>query len=120
RARAIRLNEPEKLARGCDRLLRDRRDALEEVSDPPFPIACRAHAIEAAVVFRPMAFEVEAEIEEGLREESPILEEERHQEPSDAPVAIEERVNRLELHVKEARSDERRQIVVRVDVALER
>ena len=52
---------------------------------------------------------MEAEIEKGLLQHPLGAEIERDQKAADAPVAVEERMDRLELDVEQPRLDERRQ-----------
>ena len=49
-----------------------------------------------------MRLEVEAEVQEGLPQDTGVTQEEGDQEPPNAAVPVEEGVDRLELHVSEA------------------
>jgi hypothetical protein len=67
-----------------------------------------------------MPLEEEAQVEEWRGQQLPVLEQQRHEQASDAAVAVEVRVSGLELHVQEPGAHERRQRVVCVQVPLER
>src|SRR5438094_325084 len=66
-----------------------------------------------------MLLEEEAEIQERLRKQSPLLQQQRDQKPPDATVPVEIGVDALELHVHQRGADERGQLVVTMDVLLE-
>ena len=67
-----------------------------------------------------MPLEEEAQVEERLGQQLPVLEQQRHEQASDAAVAVEVGVDDLELYVQESGTHERRQRVVCVQVLLER
>jgi hypothetical protein len=99
--RAVRGDEREQLPRGGDRLVGDRRDPVEEEVEPAFPVALYAHRVEATVVVLAVPFEEEAQVEQRLGQQLPVLEQQCHEQASDAAVAVEVRVDGLELHVQE-------------------
>ena len=65
-----------------------------------------------------MALEEKAQVKQRLGEQLPVLQQERDEQATDAAVAVEKRVDSLELDVHEGGADERRQVVVAVDVLL--
>ena len=118
-ARAIRGHEREQLACGGDGFVGDRRDAVEEEVEPALTVAEASHRVEPTVVVLAMSLEEEAQVEERLGEQLPVLEQERHEQATDAAVAVEVGVDGLELHVQESGAYQRRQRVVGVQVLLE-
>ncbi len=94
--------------------------AFEEEVEPRLPVALAAHAVEQVVVGRAVPLQVEAEVEERLVQYRRATEHQRDEQPADATVAVEERVDGLELHVRESRTHKDRQaIAVRVEEALQ-
>ena len=65
-----------------------------------------------------MALEEKAQVKQRLGEQLPVLQQERDEQATDAAVAVEKRVDSLELDMHEGGADERRQVVVAVDVLL--
>ena len=86
-------------------------DAAQEELEPGLPVAVVPHGVEQPVVLGPVLLEVEAQVEQRLAEHAGVAEEQRDQQPPDAAVAVEEGVDGLELHVRERRLDEHRQVV---------
>ena len=109
-ARAIVGDEREQLACGCDGLVGDRGDAVEEEVEPALPVALDAHGVEPTVVLFAMPLEEEAQVEERLGQQLPVLEQQRHEQAPDPAVAVEVRVDGLELHVQQPRAHERGQL----------
>ena len=62
------------------------------------PAALR-YAEQAGVVLLPAALEERAEVEQRRTEYAPLAQEQRDEEPANAPVAVEEGMDRLELVV---------------------
>src|SRR5690606_15029864 len=94
--------------------------ALQEESQPGLPAALPPPEVEQRGVRLAARLEVEAEVQQRIAQHAIVAEQERGQEPADAAVAIEERMDRLELHVGEAGPDEVRQAVAPiVEEALE-
>src|SRR6185437_12477622 len=89
------------------RLCRARNDGICEEFKPCFPIACLAYAVQQFVVCLPVLLEVQAQVEQWLAQQSVVGELQRDEQAADASVAIEKRVNRLELHVRERRLGKR-------------
>src|SRR5205807_4929523 len=85
---------------------------------PRFPIALQADRVEQPVVLGAVALEEKAQVQQRLGEQLPVLQQERDEQATDAAVAVEKRVDGLELDVHERGADERRQVVVAVDVLL--
>jgi len=65
-----------------------------------------------------VALEEKAQVKQRLGEQLPVLQQERDEQATDAAVAVEKRVDSLELDVHEGGADERRQVVAAVDVLL--
>ena len=78
-----------------------------------------ADALERVVVLLATGLEVGRQVQERLGQPVPDDEEEHDQQPSEPAVAVEERVDRLELVVQQRGLDERWQSRVLVDEALE-
>src|SRR6266498_1531461 len=66
-----------------------------------------------------MLLEERAEIEQRLLEELLRLQQERDEQPADAAVAVEKRMDRLELIVNERQADQRREMRLGVQELLE-
>ena len=73
--------------------------ARGEEGQPRHPIGVRAHALQQGVVLVAMTLEVGREVEQRAREALPLDEEQRDEQPAEAPVAAHERVDALELRV---------------------
>ena len=86
-------------------------------SSPPSRRRCGPR--EPPVVLGAVALEEEAEVQQRMRQQLPVLEQQRDQQTADAAVAIEIRVDGLELHVREADAHQRRKLVVGMEVLLE-
>lgn len=94
-------------------------DALEVERGPALPIAAVAHRRQMRVVLLLTPLEREAEVQHGTLEEAPVLEKQCDEQTADAAVAIQKRMDRLELHVCQPSLDQRRQRIVRVEPLLE-
>ena len=57
-----------------------------------------------------MAFEEEAQVEERAREQAPVFEQQRHEQTTDASVAVEVGMDGLEPCVEQTRPDHRWQV----------
>jgi len=80
--------------------------AVEEERQPCFPVALFPDDLQQAVILLAVLFEVEAQVEQWLAQQAGATEEQRDQQASHAAVAVEERMDRLELHVRERGLDE--------------
>jgi hypothetical protein len=85
-----------------DRLIRRVGDGGQKKLHPRLPDTFSAKSIQQVVVHTTMLFEIQAEVEQWLAQGPSSTEQEGDQEPSQASVAIEERVNRFELNVSKA------------------
>src|SRR5690606_11603316 len=85
---------------GIHGLLRCLGYPVKEKPKPPFPITVRAHAIEHVVIVGTTTLEVEAEIQAGLPQHALVAKDEDDQQASEASVAVAERVDGFELHVR--------------------
>ncbi len=66
-----------------------------------------------------MAFEGVTQVEHRLMQDVSVGQQQRDQQPTDSSIAVQERVNRLELGVNEAAVDQHREIVPRMQKTLE-
>ena len=99
---------------GCD------VHALQEERGPTFPVSGGAHGRQPRVVLGLRPPERHAEVEQWLFEQAPVLDEQRDQQPPNAAVAVQERVDGLELHVREPSAHQRRQVAVGMPPPLQR
>jgi hypothetical protein len=104
---AITGHEDVKLAGRTDRLVPDRAHAVEEEVEPPLPVTLPANGVEPPVVVLAMAFEVEAQVEQRLREQLPVFEQKRDEETTDASIPVEVGVDGLEAEVRICRCSTR-------------
>jgi hypothetical protein len=79
----------------------DLSDTSQEELEPTLPVACLADRLEPVVVRLSMSLEIVREIQHRLVQRSSLAHEKRDQEPAHAAVAIEERMDHLELSVRE-------------------
>ena len=80
---------------------------LQEEPDPALPVARGPDPLEELVVALSLLLEVKAEIEERLSERALVAENERDEEVPEPAVAVEERVNGLELNVDQGSLQQR-------------
>src|SRR5438874_1804341 len=85
----------------AERVLGLLRRSGEEVSEPLPPLASLRHAEQARVVLLARALEEGAQVEERRGQHALGDEQQRDEQPSDAPVAVEEGVDGFELRVHE-------------------
>ena len=67
-----------------------------------------------------MPFEEQTDIEQGGIQQTPMFQEQGDEQPSDPAIAIQIGMDRLELHVKQPCADERRELILSVDVLFKR
>src|SRR5205823_5118365 len=101
---------------GIDRLIVHR---AEEVVDPFAPLAAGADREEALVVFVAVPFEKGAEIKQRLVEQFLRVQQESDEQAAHTPVAIEERMNGLELVMNEGETNQRGQVRLGMEELLE-
>src|SRR5687767_2255899 len=77
--------------------------AFEEEAQPGFPRSLRANSLEMVVVSIAITLQIEAQVEQGPREYPLGDEQERDQEAANPAVAIEKRMDRLELSMSQSR-----------------
>ena len=109
----------ENASRGHSRFACHLGDAREEKGDPLLPRSSLAHGLKEFVVGLPMLFEIVREIQDWLMKDAPLGQQKGDQQTADASVAVEEGMDRLELHVRERDLYERRQVIDGVQVLLE-
>ena len=115
-----RLPQGDDLLRGPLRLLRDLDHAPEEEREPVLVCPLGPDRVQERVVLRPVPLQEEGQVQQRPGEDPLPAEVERDQQPPDPAVAVEERVDRLELRVDQRDPDQRRDRVVRLDERLER
>lgn len=102
----VPLKECEEAPGGSCCLGRDCDDAFQEELDPFLPVALGAYGLEQFVVTAAVLFEIQGEIEQGLAEEPFSVQEEGDEQPPGAAIAIQKRVDGLELHMCEGCANE--------------
>lgn len=102
-ALGISSEEFEQSLRRDGRLLRGLRHSIEEERQPLLPHTFRAHALQQRVVGTAILLQMQTEIKKRLRKDALVNKEQRYQQSANTTVAIEKRMNRLELHVGERR-----------------
>jgi hypothetical protein len=118
--RAVRLKDRAQALGGEYRAVGDLSNPFQEERDPRFPVSVAADTIQEVVVRGAIPFEIEAEVEERVAEDPRLAEQQRDEETADAAVAVEKRMDRLELHVRQGRAQEHRHAVaLRVKELLE-
>ena len=85
-----------------------RGHGLQEELQPLLDLASLAHCLQSFVVRRPVLLEVSAEVEQGSSDPLLLQEVEDDEDASEPAVAVQERVDRLELGVDQRRLDDRR------------
>ena len=88
---------------GRDRTLSRPFHSFEEEGEPCFPVAGAANLVKHLVVDIAILFEVQAQIQERLAQHAGVAQQQRYEQPPHAPVAVEEGMNGLELHVRNPR-----------------
>ena len=78
----------------CERLVGDFFYPSEEERDPAFPITLIAHSLQSLVIFLPMGLEIDGEIEDWLRHQALLAEQESDEESTTSAVSIKEGMNR--------------------------
>ena len=119
-AAAVVSDEGVELAGNADAVVGSLAHALQEEPGPTLPVTFGAHGCQPRVVFRLRPPERHAEVQQRLVEQPPVLDEQRDQQPADAAVSVQERVDRLELHVRESGPHQGRQVAVGMPPALQR
>jgi len=74
-------------------------------NQPRLPVAGAAHLIELPVILIPMLFEMQAQIQQRLPQHAGILQDQRDHQPAHTAVAVEERVDGLELQMRQRGGD---------------
>ena len=80
--------------------------AFQKEIHPGFPVAGGADAVEQVVIHRAVRFEVEGKIEQRLCKQTTVVQEQGDEEAAEAAIAIEKRMNGLELHMGERGFDQ--------------
>src|SRR5437016_3356254 len=93
-------------------------NAAQKELDPVLPFSVLADSQQRAVVLVAVLFEESAEVQERLRQDLPVTQEQADQQPADASIPIDKRMDRLELVVNQGQADQLRRFVGGVDVPL--
>ena len=64
---------------------------FQEERQPRLPVALAAHPVQELIVGRAILLEVEAQVEQGLAEDTGVAQEETDQQAADPSIAVEER-----------------------------
>ena len=88
---------------GCG-FVGNNRDGFKEEGDPGLPVAPVTDGLQNAVVILAVLTKVMGKIEDGFVQRSLFTEQEGYQQAAYSPVAVEKRVNRLELGVRQTGS----------------
>jgi hypothetical protein len=105
---SISLEHCHQFARRVGGLFGGFRDTSQEELHPRFPATRETHFLQQTVIIVSPAFEEQAEIQNGLTQHARVTQQQRDQETSKAPIAIKERMDRLELHMGEPSTYKRR------------
>ncbi len=103
---AIAVEQPYNLIGSLKGLFRCFGNPLEKKLEPRFPGAVFADFLQQAVIIGPTRFEIEAEVKKGLSKYAGGAKEQRDQEPTEAAIAVQERMDGFKLYVKEPRLDQ--------------
>ena len=79
------------------------RDPIKEEVGPALPVTVGANRAKPSVVLLAMALEEQAEVQERRTQKTPMLEQERNQQPTDATVSVEIGVDGLKLRMRQNR-----------------
>ena len=82
----IRIEQGQHPVRGCHGCIRSLGHALQEEEEPCLPVAALAHLVQERVVIRPALLEEEAQVKHRLAQRALAPEQERDEQPPDAPV----------------------------------
>src|SRR6266702_4681572 len=105
---AVFLDEREQPSGCLGRRTGDFLHSLQEEPKPRFPFTMGSDPLEVGVILFPVPLQVEAEIEKRRGHDLLLFsaKEQCDQEPPDAAVAVKERMNRLELRMRQRRLHE--------------
>jgi hypothetical protein len=119
--RSVVDEEPCEALRCFDRAFGRDPNSFQEERQPGFPVAVPANVVKQVVVLGSMLLEKETEIQERFTKYAGVAQQQRDEKPSDTSVAIEERMDRLKLHVRQPRTHKyRKTVVLGVHEAFER
>jgi hypothetical protein len=94
-------------------------DTLQKELNPAFPVTMCTDSAQPFIVLLLVTFETKANIQQWRRKESPLFDEQRNQQPANASVTVEKRVNCLKLHMGEPGSHKGWQRIVAVNPLLQ-
>ena len=77
-------------------------DTGQEEFQPGLPLALRPHSVQQVVIGGPVLLEIEAQVEDWFAQHACGAQQKCDERPPQAAVAVEERVNRLELDVNQS------------------
>lgn len=115
-AAAELLDAPRVLVKQCEQPVRGvygaacgLRDAFEKEIEPRLPVALETNGVQTLTILCSMLFEIQAQIQQRLRQDAGIVQHHGNEQPLHAAVAVEKRMNAFEPHMGKASLDERRQ-----------
>src|SRR4051812_32506546 len=102
--RPVSSHSVKKSADGLDGDIGRGGDAFQEKRRPPFPISIGTHCGEAVIVLALMLFQVKTQVEDGARQDAPMLQEKADQESADAAVPVKVGMDRFKLDMNQSDS----------------
>lgn len=94
---------------GCGGLPAHLRDPLEEEGQPSLPIAVVPYRLDAIIIFLTIPLEIIRQIQHRLEQHVLFTQQKRDEQPADASIAVQKRVDGLELGVDQADLDQQGQ-----------
>src|SRR5215211_4717402 len=113
------LPQDEDPTRSLRRLVAHLSDTPEKEREPSLPISAVAHGLQAVVILLAVLLEEVRQVEHRLVQRPVFGEEECDQQSPDAAVPVEERVDCLELRMRETDLHQERQIIGSMEKRLE-
>ncbi len=107
------------MLRSVDRVGGLSRHRRQEELEPLLHLTALSDSLQSVVVVGPVGLEEATQVQQRARQQVTFDQEEDDQQAPEPAVAVEERVDRLELVMGERGRDERRQVVIVVDESLE-
>jgi hypothetical protein len=98
-AAGVRLEEIHEPAGGLNSAVGGGFHAFQKKVHPGFPVSRGSDAVEQIVIHGAVFFEEEGEIEQGLREKAAMVEQQGNEQAAEATIAVEKRMDGLELHM---------------------
>ncbi|CAH1076131.1 hypothetical protein NTG1052_290004 [Candidatus Nitrotoga sp. 1052] len=103
---AILLEQFDQPLRGLHGALRGLRHTFEEKVDPGFPVAIGAHPVEQLVIQGAMLFEIQTQVQQRLREQAALMQQQRDEQAAEPAISIEKGVDGFKLHMRQSSLDQ--------------